>query len=948
MRLTFALSTSVFALATLSACATRPAPPPAEAAALPVAPAAPAVALDGPAAPLPSLVREVSLPHTSFTLDNGLTVLVHEDHKAPVVGFGVWYNVGSKDEPKGETGYAHLFEHLMFYGSDNVREGIMPFLQNIGATDWNGTTWFDRTNYFETVPDANLERALFMESDRMGYLLGALDQKRLNAQRGVVQNEKREGDNQPEGLVEYAVLENLFPPGHPYYHSTIGSMADLDAASLADVKQWFLDKYGPNNAIVALSGDITPDQAKVLMQKYFGAIPRGKVNNPAEAAVPTLAAPKSIVMKDRVPTVEIQRHWAVPGLQSPQLAALDLGASVLGGLASSRLDRILVRDEKIAVSVSAKLQPFHRIGLMEIDATVKPGVDPALVEKRLDEVVAQYLAEGPTADELNRAATQVVASRVRGFERVASQNIALAEGLLYNGDSDFYKKKLESYASVTPGEVRSAMQQWLGRPVLAIRIEPGDRPPYAESKPVKAKSGADIKVPTVKRDVPPAGSPAPLDFPDIAHATLSNGIKLSYAQRTAAPVTQIALSFDAGYAADAPNGRGLQNMVMSLLDEGTPTRSSQQIAEDKERLGAILAASGSADRSVVSMSALSANLAPSLGLMADVVRNPAFAPAEVERVRAQLATSVQQANSDPNSMAQREYMRQIFGPTHPYGTTALGDEAAIKSFSRDDLVAFQQAWLRPDTAELFVVSDRPLAEVQALLEQAFGTWQAPATPAGHKSFGAVAAAAAAPRIVLINRPGSPQSVIYGGEMTPLDPRADLTASLAASDVLGSGTFSRINQDLRETKGWAYSPYSITVLRAQAVPYLIDASVQADRTGDSIAELMSIVKGLLGDKKVTAEELGLSVASATGELPGQFQTSDSVLAAMQTNALYGRPDNYYELIADRYRGLTTGQVDRALASMINPNALVFVVVGDAAKVRPQLDKLGMPVEVVEPK
>jgi predicted Zn-dependent peptidase len=948
MRLTFAVSTSMLALVSLAGCATQPAPAPIAEAPVAVVPAPPAAALAGEPAPLPSLVEDVSLPYTSFTLDNGLKVLVHEDHKAPVVGFGVWYNVGSKDEPKGETGYAHLFEHLMFYGSDNVREGIMPYLQNIGATDWNGTTWFDRTNYFETVPDANLERALFMESDRMGYLLGALDQKRLNAQRGVVQNEKREGDNQPEGLVEYTVLENLFPPGHPYYHSTIGSMADLDAASLADVKQWFLDKYGPNNAIVALSGDITPDQAKALMQKYFGAIPRGKVNNPAEADVPTLAAPKSIVMKDRVPTVEIQRHWAVPGLQSPQLAALNLGASVLGGLASSRLDRILVRDEKIAVSVSAKLQPFHRIGLMEVDATVKPGVDPALVEKRLDEVIAQYLAEGPTADELNRAATQYVAARVRGYERVASQNVALAEGLLYNGDADFYKKNLERHASVTPAEVRSAMRQWMGRPVLKIRIEPGDRPPYAESKPVPAKKGPDIKVPTVKREVPPAGNPAPLDFPDVAHATLSNGIKLSYAQRTAAPVTQVALSFDAGYAADAPNGRGLQNMVMSLLDEGTATRSSQQIAEEKERLGAILAASGNADRSVVTLSALSANLAPSLGLMADIVRNPAFAPEEVERVRGQLATSVQQANSDPNSMAQREYMRQIFGATHPYGTTALGDEAAIKSFSRDDLVAFQQAWLRPDIAELFVVSDRPLAEVEAKLEQAFGSWQPAAVPAGHKSFGAVPAAASAPRIVLINRPGSPQSVIYGGEMTPLDPRADLTASLAGSDVLGSGTFSRINQDLRETKGWAYSPYSITVLRAQAVPYLIDASVQADRTGDSIAELMSIVHRLLGDKKVTAEELGLSVASATGELPGQFQTSDAVLAAMQTNALYGRPDNYYETIADRYRGLTTGQVDQALASMINPKALVFVVVGDAAKVRPQLDKLGMPVEVVEAK
>ncbi len=927
--------------ALLAACA---ATPPAVSLAPPLQPSAVVSTIDEPAS-LPSLVSQVSIPHSSFTLANGLKVLVHEDHKAPVVGFGVWYNVGSKDEPVGETGYAHLFEHLMFYGSDNVRGGILPFLQNIGATDFNGTTWYDRTNYFETVPTSNLERALFMESDRMGYLLGALDQKRLDTQRGVVQNEKREGDNQPLGLVEYAVSENLFPKGHPYYHTTIGSMADLDAASLADVKQWFLDKYAPNNAIVSLSGDITPSQAKLLMEKYFGAIPRGKVNTPAQAAVPTLAAPKSLVMKDRVPTVTIQRHWAVPGLQSPQLAALDLGASVLGGLASSRLDRILVRDEKIAVSVSADMQPFERVGFMEIDAVVKPGVDPTLVEKRLDEVIAQYLVEGPTADELSRAATQVVASRIRGFERVASQNVALAEGLLYNGDSDFYKRQLQSYASVTPAEVRSAMQQWLGRPVLAIRIEPGDRPTYVESKGRPANKSADIKIPSVNRTIPPVGTPEALVFPDVAHVTLSNGMKLAYAQRTAAPLTQVALSFDAGYAADAPGSRGLQNMVMSLLDEGTASRSSQQIAEEKERLGAILAASGSADRSVVGLSALSTNLVPSLALMADVVRNPAFNPADVDRVRSQLVNAVQQAKTTPGSMAQREFMRQLFGATHPYGTTAIGDEDAIKGFTRADLVAFQQHWLRPDTAQFFVVSDRPLAEVQADIERAFGSWRAPAVSAGRKTFVSLPAAPSAPRIVLIDRPSSPQSVIFGGEMTPLDPRADLTASLAGSDVLGSGTFSRINQDLRETKGWAYSPYSVAVLRAQAVPYLIQASVQADRTGDSVATLMALVKQLLGPKKVTQEELKLSVSSATGELPGQFQTSNAVLAAMQSNELYGRPDNYYELIADRYRALSTGQVDRALSSMLNPNALVFVVVGDAAKIRPQLDKLGMPIEVL---
>src|SRR4051812_22682428 len=271
--------------------------------------------------PIATLVKQVSIPHTMFRLPNGLTVIVHEDHKAPVVAVSTWYNVGSKDEPKGKTGFAHLFEHLMFNGSDNLPGDYFTYLQQIGATDYNGTTWFDRTNYFETVPKAALERTLFMESDRMGYLLGVMDQQKLDNQRGVVQNEKRQGDNQPGGLVEYEVLGNLFPNGHPYQHSTIGSMADLDAASLATVKEWFIDKYGPNNAVLVLAGDITAAEARPLVEKYFGAIKSGPVNTPAAADVPTLAAPKSIVMKDRVAATQIQRHWAVPGMQSPQLAA---------------------------------------------------------------------------------------------------------------------------------------------------------------------------------------------------------------------------------------------------------------------------------------------------------------------------------------------------------------------------------------------------------------------------------------------------------------------------------------------------------------------------------------------------------------------------------------------------------------------------------------------------
>jgi len=932
----------------LAACATAPqtaavAPPPVPATAAP-APAEPA--------PISALVQEVAIPHTAFKLANGLTVLVHEDHKAPIVAVSTWYNVGSKDEPAGKTGFAHLFEHLMFNGSDNLPGDYFTYLQQIGATDYNGTTWFDRTNYFETVPRAALERTLFMESDRMGYLLGVMDQKKLDNQRGVVQNEKRQGDNQPGGLTEYEVLGNLFPDGHPYHHSTIGSMTDLDAASLATVKEWFIDKYGPNNAVLVIAGDVTPAEARPLVEKYFGAIKSGPVNTPAAADVPTLTEAKTVLMKDRVAAVQIQKHWAVPGLQSNQLAALDIAGSVLGGLASSRLDKILVRDEKLAVSVSAGLQPFQRIGMFEVDVTVKPSVNPADVEKRLNEIMADYIANGPTEDEVRRAATQEVSGRIRGLEQVGGfggKAVALAEGQVFVGDSDFYKRNLDAYAAVTPADVKAVLQQWLTRPVFTLVLEPGDRPAYEETKfkPRKGKT-ADIKTPIVKREIPSIGSNPPLDFPVVQHVTLSNGIKVNYAQRTTVPVTQIALGFDAGYAADAPTGRGLQGMTLALLDEGAAGKSSQQIAEEEERLGAQIAAQGSADVSNVTLSALSANLGPSLDLLADIVQRPDFNQPEVERVRTQILTGIAQEQKTPERMASRALPTLLYGSAHPYAAVGSGDPAAVKAFSRNDLVGFQQRWLRSDNLEIFVVSNLPLAEVQQQLEQRFGTWTAPAAAKGDKVFTAPPPRPNAERIVLIDRPGSPQSIILGGQVTQVDPRGEMAALTLANDVLGVQFLSRINMDLRETKGWSYGVRGTTQLNAKVVPYVVSAPVQSDRTGDSIKALRQDIREFLTTKGVTDEEFQRNLVNRVGSLPGQFETSASVLSAMQSNELYGRPDNYYELLAGKYGAQSKASLDAALRSAVDPNGFVWVVVGDAAKVKPQLATLGLPVEEIQPR
>ena len=909
------------------------------------------VAAPAQSVPIPALVKEVSIPHTTFRLSNGLTVIVHEDHKAPVAAVAVWYNVGSKDEPAKKTGFAHLFEHLMFNGSENLPGDYFTYLQQVGATDYNGTTYYDRTNYFESVPAGAVERAIFMESDRMGHLLGAITQGVLDNQRAVVQNEKRQGDSRPGGLVQYQLFGNLFPAGHPYHHTVIGSMEDLDAASLADVKQWFRDKYGPNNAVLAVAGDVKPEQVRTLAEKYFGPIPAGPANHPAMATVPTLAKPKSIAMKDHVATTIIQRYWPVPGLLDKRLAALDIGGSVLGGLASSRLDKIMVRDEGLAVAVSAGLTPLQRAGIFSISAYVKPGVDPAKVSKRLDQVVADYIAKGPTADEVERAVMSEVSGRIRNLEQVGGfggKGQTLAEGQTYAHDSDFYKKTLASYAAITPAAVRAQMQQWLRRPALTITLSPGERDAYAEAKTVEPpKTTKDAGAVKGNRPLPPVGQLAVLDFPTIIHTRLANGIPLDFVQRSGGvPLTQIALSFDAGSAADSPAERGLAAMTMDLLDEGTSKLSSQQVAETEERLGADVSTSNGADRSYVMVNALSPNLAPSLDLMSDVVKDAAFRANDVERIKAQTLTAIAQTQKDPTRVARRLMPLVLYGANHPYGGPAGGDPKAIARFGRADLIAFEQRWLRPDTAKMFVVSDRPLSEIQPLIEARFGHWTAPAVPKGTKTFAAPPPRPTAPRILLVNRPGAPQSSIVGAQLLPIDPKGDIIPFDTANDALGGNFLSRLNMDLREEKGWSYGVSGDEQLNLHGVSYVVSAPVQADRTGDSLVELNKQITDFVTTKGVTGEELNRVVTNNVNQLPGEFETAGAVLGAMMNIDMLQRPDNYYETLAPEYRAQTTASLDKAVRSALDPKGFTWIVVGDAAKIRSQLEKLGMPIEVVE--
>ena len=898
--------------------------------------------------PVATLVRQVDIPYSEFRLANGLRVIVNTDRKAPVVAVSVWYNVGSKFEPKGKTGFAHLFEHLMFNGSENAPGDFFDYTKQIGATDLNGTTYFDRTNYFETVPSAAIDRALFLESDRMGYLLGAITPAVVDEQRGVVQNEKRQGDNQPYGLVQYKQIEALFPATHPYGHTTIGAMADLDSASVEDVKNWFRGHYGPNNAVLVLSGDIDEAKARTLVQKYFGAIPKGPESVVPAAAVPTLAAAKVETMKDRVSTTRIYRMWAVPGLNDTDSVALDVAAGVLGGLSSSRLDNALVRKEKIATRVSADNESFAQVGMFSVSADVKPGVDPALVAKRLDEIIADLIANGPTADEVQRVATQTTSQRIAGLESVGGfggKAVALAEGALYSNDPGFYKKQLATLAGETPAAVKEATAKWLSRPVYALTVVPGPREAYVEATPpAKVATAPEPAVKGTRGSLPPVGSLSDLVFPKVERTKLRNGIELVYAYRNAVPITQASISFDAGVAADVPGKLGTQALTLDMLDEGTRTRDSIAIAEDKERLGAQISSASSPDRTSVSLFTPSANLAASTELLADIVRHPKFDPAEVARVKNQQLARIAAELTSPQGLALRVYPKLVYGAGSPYAKAlGSGDAKAVATLTPADLVAFDQAWIRPDKAKIFVVSDRPLAEIKAVFDARFGDWTATG-PAGVKDF-SVAGTPAAPKIVLIDRPDSPQSFIIAGAPTSLVGTDDLLAVNTANDSLGGDFLSRVNMDLREARHWSYG-VSGNFRRAQhQTPYLLGTGVQADKTGESIASLRVDFAEFLTTKGITKPEFDRTITDAISSLPGNFETSGAVLDAMKENDLYRRPDDYYATLPQKYRAFTVGQLDAAARAALDPKRFVWIVVGDASKVRGQLDSVGLPVEVI---
>ncbi len=871
-----------------------------------------------------------AIQHKKFVLDNGLTLLVHTDHSVPIVSVNSWYHVGSRNETRGKTGFAHLFEHFFFNGSENYPHGFREAMDDLGANNRNGTTSTDRTNFFEDVPVSALERTLYLEADRMGFLAGNLSKEMLERERGVVQNEKRQGDNQPYGSVFDRLVELIYPYSHPYSWSTIGSMDDLNAATMDDVKEWYRTYYGPNNAVLALAGDITPERALELVKKYFDGIPPGPPLARASQWIPKLDRNVRDQMEDRVPQTRIYRVYHVPAWKDPEFQYIDLFSSVMSGSKSSPLDRVLIYEKELATTVTAGMWDKELASNLLITATVKPGVDPAVVEKELDKVLGALLQQGPAPADLQRAQSRAQADFVRGIERLGGfggRSDVLAESMTFGGSPTVYLDRLEVMAKATPADVKAAAKKWVGDANHYTLLVS----PYPALKPGQT--------PVNRKTLPALGDAPAVNFPAVQRATLSNGLKVMLLERHSTPIVNVSLAVDAGYAADSREKAGLAALTLSVLDEGTATRDAFRIVDELDSLGARVSTGSSLDLSFVRLESLTMNLGKSMDILADVVRNPAFPQEMVGINKRQQIARIAQEKANPLSAAQRLIPAILYGDGHAYSNplTGSGYPKTVESIGREDLVAWHKAWFHPNSSTVIVTGDVTMKDLMPELERTLGEWRRGEAPAKKL---ATVPRTAGKKVYLIDKPDAPQSVIMAAHVSePGGQPEDLAIETVMRNFGGMAT-SRLNRNLRLEKHWSYGTSGQIVSARGQRPFVVVAPVQTDKTKESLLEVARELRGLVGERPLAGEEFASTMRSQTMRLPGRFET----LAVLEGAAIqlinFGYPDDYFTNYAKNTRALTEANLAAAAAKFVRPDEVVWIIIGDLKKIEAGVRELNL--------
>jgi len=904
-------------------------------AAQPAAPAAKATAPD--------------IKYEKYTLKNGLDVILYEDHRLPLVAVNLWYHVGPANERPGRTGFAHLFEHMMFEGSQHVGKAHNLYLETAGASDINGTTDFDRTNYFETLPSNQLELALWLESDRMGYLLQTLDRKKLANQRDVVRNERRQSvEGQPYGVVEEALWHQLFPKQHPYYAEVIGSHRDIEAARLNDVREFFRQYYSPNNSSLAITGDIDPAKTKAMVEQYFGSIPSGPPIPRITATTPAIISERRATVTDQVELPRIYMGWITAPIFKPGDAESNLLAQLLGGGRSSRLYKSLVHDKQIAQDVSVQNQSLILGSVFEVQATAKPGVKLEDLEKAINEELDRLRKEGPTQAELDRARNVIESGVIEGLERLGGFGGVADRLNSYNHylrDPGYLPKDIERYNRASITDLKRVAESMLkeneravvyGIPGKKVIDDPA-RTKAEEEQEAKQSSTVSNTMPEEAWRVkaPAAARASQVRLPAPASFKLANGLTVLLVEQHKLPVVAVHLFISSGSDSNPVQEPGLASFTTAMLPEGTQHRTAAQIADDAAQIGGELSSDSRVDYSTIGLRVLKQNTAQALDLLSDCVLHPKFDPVEIERVRKNRETDILQIKDEPFQLALGVFYRIVYGSDHPYGYRQIGTEESNKAISREDMTKFWQQISTPGNSALILAGDLSPEEARSLAERYFGGWSGEKVKHEPQSVNIKTQRG----VYIVDKPGSPQTVVLvGGAGVPRN-TPDFVPLEVMNNALGGLFSSRINLNLREEHGYTYGAFSQFIYHRAPGAFVAGGAIRTDATAPAVSEIMKEVERIRTGP-LSAEEFKLAKGAFAFSLAGLFETSERTATTVGDLFTYDLPTDYYQKLPDQIAAVTESDAQRVARQYIDPASAVVVAAGDRAKIGPELQKLSI--------
>jgi len=895
------------------------------------------------------------IKYQKFTLPNGLTVITHEDHRLPLVSVDLWYHVGPLNEKPGCTGFAHLFEHMMFEGSEHV--GAKAHIRDVeaaGATDVNGTTDFDRTNYFETMPSNQLELALWLESDRMGFLMEGLDRQKLINQKDVVRNERRQGEGRPYDVADEGVYHQLFPKGHPYYGDVIGSHADIESTRIADVRDFHQQFYTPNNASIAIAGDFDAVKLKAMLEKYFGPIPRGPAVEPVTVVTPAITSQRRATITDTVRLERMTVAWLTPPAYTPDAYSTRGAFYALGLAKASRLDETLVYKLQTAQSVNCRVNELKLTGIAECSITAKPGVKLEDLETTFWEEVAKLQKDGPTDEEVEAAKATELTRKISGLQRLGGfGGVAdtLDEYNQYTGDPGFLTKDVKMTEDVTAASTKSAAIKYLTKDTaVVVYCVPGKkvlddvpRSPADTDADVKLVNPYTPEFETAQdwRKAQPQPGPAPeLHLPVPTEFKLENGLKVLLVEDHALPVVTAEIVSRAGGVNNPQDKSGLATLTAEVMGDGTTSRSLTQLAEDQESIGTMIGTSAGMDNSTVSMGLLTYHLDKGMELLSDVVEHPAFRAEDFDRRRKQRLLRITQETDNVQNMALRVGPKLLFGD-QPYGMAPNGTTDSVTSFTGADLSGFYSSHYVPGNSALVLAGDLTRAEAEKLAKQYFGNWSGTAAAAV-----SVPAAPAPPatHVVIVDKPGAPQTMLvaFGFGVPANSPDADALEVLNYS--LGGSFGSRINMNLREEHGYTYGAQTLYREYRDSGEFIAATLVRTDVTAPAAKEMMKEISNFPANPSTEAE-LNDAKESSIRSLPGDFETTSAIAGAISSIFVYDYPLDHYAALPAKYQAITQADIARVAKQYLHPDQLIVLAAGDRSKIEVPLKDAGVgPVEV----